>query len=193
MENLFLTDQEIIKIFKEHLKIESRVISVEDLFGIRNRTQIDYQPYYQRKYVWNNEKATYFMESILIGTEIPPLIFFHGNKQIEIIDGRQRYETIKNFMDDKLSLSPKGLIILKSLAKSTFSKLNKEVKNRFLDSKVRVIDFRVINEPKLDPNKEDLIKKEIFRRYNSGITPLRRTEVDKATFIGDPITIALKE
>lgn len=193
MENLFLTDQEIIKIFKEHLKIESRVISVEDLFGIRNRTQIDYKPYYQRKYVWNNEKATYFMESILIGTEIPPLIFFHGNNQIEIIDGRQRFETIKNFMDDKLSLNPKGLMILKSLAKSTFTKLNKEVKNRFLDSKVRVIDFRVINEPRLDPNKEDLIKKEIFRRYNSGITPLRRADVDKATFIDDPITKKIKE
>ncbi|MCX6707779.1 MAG: DUF262 domain-containing protein, partial [Candidatus Woesearchaeota archaeon] len=193
MENLFLTDQEIIKIFKEHLKIESRVISVEDLFSVRNKTQIDYQPYYQRKYVWNNEKATYFMESILIGTEIPPLIFFHGNKQIEIIDGRQRYETIKNFMDDKLALNPRGLMILKSLAKCTISKLDKEVLNRFLDSKIRIIDFRVINEPKLDLTKEDLIKKEIFRRYNSGITPLRRADVDKATFIEDPITKRIKE
>ncbi|MBU0962714.1 MAG: DUF262 domain-containing protein [Nanoarchaeota archaeon] len=193
MENLFLTDQEIIKIFKEHLKIESRVISVEDLFGIRNRTQIDYRPYYQRKYVWNNEKATYFMESILIGTEIPPLIFFHGNNQIEIIDGRQRFETIKNFMEDKLVLNPKGLMILKSLGKLSFSKLNKDILIRFLDSKIRVIDFRVINEPKLDPKKEDLIKKEIFRRYNSGITPLRRSDVDKATFIDDPITKKIKE
>ena len=94
MENLFLTDTEIIKIFKEHLKIESRVVSIEDLFSIRHRKQIDFKPYYQRKYVWNNEKASYFVESILIGTEIPPLIFFHGADQIEIIDGRQRFETI---------------------------------------------------------------------------------------------------
>lgn len=193
MENLFLTDQEIIKIFKEHLKIESRVISIEDLFSIRHRKQIDFKPYYQRKYVWNNEKASYFVESILIGTEIPPLIFFHGADQIEIIDGRQRFETIKNFLDDKLTLNPKGLMILKSLGKFSFSKLDKEVSNRLLDSKIRVIDFRVINEPKLDLKKEDLIKKEIFRRYNSGITPLRRAEIDKAIFIEDPITKRLKD
>jgi len=40
MENLFLTDQEVIKIFREHLKIESRVISIEDLFNIRNRNRL---------------------------------------------------------------------------------------------------------------------------------------------------------
>ncbi|MFA5176370.1 MAG: DUF262 domain-containing protein [Candidatus Nanoarchaeia archaeon] len=194
MENLFLTDQDVIKIFKEHLKIESRVIPIEELFKIRNKNKIDFKPYYQRNYVWNNEKASYFIESLLIGTEIPPLIFFHGNNNnIEIIDGRQRFETIYNFLEDKLTLNEKGLIILKSLDKIKYSKLAPELLTRFLESKIRVIDFKLINEPKLDIKKEDLIKKEIFRRYNSGITPLRRSDVDKAVFIDDPITKKLKD
>lgn len=194
MENVFLSDAEIINIFKNHLKIESRVISIEDLFNLRNNNVIDFKPYYQRKYVWNDEKATYFIESILLGTEIPPLIFFYSNNnKIEIIDGRQRYETMKNFLDNKLTLNNKGLLIFKNLNKNSISKLNQEFLDRFLNSKIRIIDFKLINEPKLDLNKEDKIKKEIFRRYNSGITPLRRSDVDKAVFIEDPITNILKD
>ena len=193
MENVFLTDQEIINIFKDHLKIESRIISILDLFNARYKNKINYSPYYQRKYVWDDTKATYFIESIFIGTEIPPLILFHGEDKIEIIDGRQRYETIKNFYENKLVLNLKGLMMLKKLNGLSYDKLDDKLLNRFLDYKIRVIDFRILNEPKLDPNKEDLIKKEIFRRYNSGITPLKRSDVDKAVFIEDPITKELKE
>jgi uncharacterized protein with ParB-like and HNH nuclease domain len=80
------------KIFKEHLKIETYSKSIDGLLGPRLRGKINYAPYYQRNYVWDINKATYFIESILLGTEIPPLIFFDNNTEIEIIDGRQRFE-----------------------------------------------------------------------------------------------------
>ena len=35
---------------------------------------------------------------------------------------------------------------------------------------------------------EDKIKKEIFRRYNSGITPLQKYDIERAIFIDDPLT-----
>ncbi|WP_415781606.1 hypothetical protein, partial [Mesobacillus zeae] len=34
----------------------------------------------------------------------------------------------------------------------------------------------------MDERKEDLIKKEIFRRYNSGITPLKSAEIENARY-----------
>jgi chromosomal replication initiation ATPase DnaA len=37
-----------------------------------------------------------------------------------------------------------------------------------------------------------LVKKEIFRRYNSGITPLRKPEIEKAVYIHDDITSSFK-
>ncbi len=89
-------------------------------------------------------KPTYFIESILIGTEVPPLIFFDNNKNIEIIDGRQRFETILRFMDNQFSLSTKGLKILRQLGKKTFSELaktDKEILDNFLDAKIRIINF----------------------------------------------------
>ena len=64
----------------------------------------------------DEEKATYFIESILLGTEIPPLVLFQTKDKNEVIDGRQRYETIKRFLEDKLVLKDKGLHNLKALA-----------------------------------------------------------------------------
>ena len=61
--------------------------------------------------MWDEEKATYFIESILLGTEIPPLVLFQTNDKNEVIDGRQRYETIIRFLEDKLVLKDKGYIV----------------------------------------------------------------------------------
>ena len=97
-------------IFVNKLKIESKVVSIDSLFNDESKVRkTRYNPPYQRNYVWDSEKATYFLESILIGTEIPPLIFFRSEGRIEIIDGRQRYETILRFLHDELKLKKSGL------------------------------------------------------------------------------------
>lgn len=184
------------KIFKEHLKVETYSKSIDSLFSPRLKNKIDYKPYYQRNYVWDYNKATYFIESILLGTEIPPLIFFDNNSGIEIIDGRQRFETIMRFMENKFPLKPKGLQILSQLKNSYYDDLAKndrEIIDKFLDAKLRIIEFKLVNEPRLDKYLEDRIKKEIFSRYNSGITPLKRAEIDNAIYDNDALSTAFKE
>lgn len=189
--------QEIFeKIFKEHIKVETYSKSIDSLFSPRLRNKIDYKPYYQRNYVWDYNKATYFIESILLGTEIPPLIFFDNNSNIEIIDGRQRFETIMRFMENKFSLKPKGLQILTQLKNNSYDDLAKndrEIIDKFLDAKLRIIEFKLVNEPPLDKYLEDRIKKEIFSRYNSGITPLKKAEIDNAIYDDDALSEAFKE
>lgn len=184
------------KIFKEHLKVETYSKSIDSLFSPRLRNKIDYKPYYQRNYVWDYNKATYFIESILLGTEIPPLIFFDNNSGIEIIDGRQRFETIMRFMENKFALKPKGLQILTQLKNNSYDDLAKndrEIIDKFLDAKLRIIEFKLVNEPPLDKYLEDRIKKEIFSRYNSGITPLKKAEIDNAIYDDDALSEAFKE
>lgn len=184
------------KIFKEHLKIETYSKSIDSLYSPRLKNKIDYKPYYQRNYVWDYNKATYFIESILLGTEIPPLIFFDNNENIEVIDGRQRFETILRFMENKFSLKPKGLTHLKQLKNHTYdglAKNDREIIDNFLDAKLRIIEFKLVNEPPLDKFLEDRIKKEIFSRYNSGITPLRKAEIDNAIYDEDPLSNEFKD
>ena len=197
MDNKSITSQlsqkEFESIFKNNMKITSYSMSIKTLFSDRMQKKIDYNPYYQRNYVWDRAKATFFIESILLGTDIPPLIFFNSGGKIEVIDGRQRFETMKKFKEGDLSLNIKGLLELPQLKNNTFNKLDDDIKGIFQDVKIRIFEFEVINEPKLSEYLEDKIKKEIFRRYNSGITALNTSEIDNAVYDDDNITIEFKK
>ncbi|MBS4028601.1 MAG: DUF262 domain-containing protein [Ignavibacteriales bacterium] len=191
-----IRQEDFEKIFKQHLKIETYSKSINSLLSPRSLRKINFSPYYQRNYVWDKNKASYFIESILLGTEIPPLIFFNNNTEIEVIDGRQRFETILRFKDNKFSLSKNGLTALTQFAKSNYDGLarkDRTIIENFLDSKIRIIEFALVNEPPLDKFLEDRVKKEIFSRYNTGITPLKKSEIDNAIYDENPLSNSFKE
>lgn len=182
-------------IFVNKLKIESKVVSIDSLFNDESKVRkTHYNPPYQRNYVWDSEKATYFLESILIGTEIPPLIFFRSEGRVEIIDGRQRYETILRFLHDELKLKKSGLkkLDVLNIDKRSFSDLSDDLKNDFLDTKLRIIEYSFHSKDGLTKSDEDSVKQEIFKRYNSGITPLKSIEIDKAIYFEDDLNSFFK-
>jgi hypothetical protein len=181
-------------ILKTNLKIEHSVKSIESLFeNKRLSKKINYSPYYQRNYVWDKQKASYFIESILIGTEIPPLVFFNNGESIEVIDGRQRFETIRKFIDLEFSLVKSGLDRLSFLNKKNFNDLHPDVKEILRNTKLRIFEFSILNLSNISEYEEDLVKKEIFRRYNSGITPLKKPDLEKAIYIEDDLTNHFKK
>jgi len=160
---LLSKEQEILNIFKENLKVESRVMTVDTLFcNPRKRRSIKEDPYYQRNYVWDEDKASYFIESILLGTEVPPLIFFTNEIITEVIDGRQRFETIERFINNKFHLTNKGLSVLKDLKKKSFSDLNPDIQEILWDTTLRIIEFSTVKNATLNEQTEDFIKKEIL-------------------------------
>jgi uncharacterized protein with ParB-like and HNH nuclease domain len=190
----------------ENLHIRSTSQSIDSLLTSRRKT-IDYEAPYQRNYVWNEEKASFFIESILLGVEIPPLILFihaQDKKTLEVIDGRQRYETIEKFKTGKFSLRKNGLTKLKNLAGKKYADLidnedkgeeNEKYRRAFNNTTLRIIEFSSKNpNSDVDTQKqlEDKISKEIFRRYNTGITPLKKVEVKNARHEGDTFTGLMK-
>ncbi|CUP37119.1 Protein of uncharacterised function DUF262 [[Eubacterium] contortum] len=184
---------DIIGVFKNSLRVENTVKSISHTFlNERYSKSVDFAPYYQRKYVWDEDKATYFIESILLGTEVPPIVLFENGTKKEVIDGRQRYETIKRFLEDKIVLTEKGLKALTSLAGLRYINLPDNVKDTFRNTKIRILNFNVVNEPALNELQKDKVKKEIFRRYNSGITALKSQEIERAEYINDIIAKQLK-
>ena len=185
---------DIVEIFKTHLRIDNSVKSIAHTFlNDRYANRIDYAPYFQRKYVWDTEKASYFIESILLGTEIPPIVLFDSGVKNEVIDGRQRYETIKRFLENKFAIDSKGLKSLTSFAELHYSELPDVIKAEFKNTKIRILQFSIVNEPSLTPEQEDKVKKEIFKRYNSGIIALRQQEIDRAVYINDHLVHEFKE
>ena len=188
-----IKEDEFLRVFKNSIKITARTISVKTLLSDRNLKRINYSPYYQRNYVWDIIKQSFFIESVILGTEIPPLIFFKSGLKIEVIDGRQRFETLKKFKDNEITLNRRGLMTLVNIAKQNFNKLEPDkLKQIFLESNIRVFEFEIINEPGLNDIIEDKIKKEIFRRYNTGITPLSSSEVDNAKYDKDELSELFK-
>lgn len=175
------------------VKVTSELKKIESALGARLVSKTNYQPYYQRNYVWDTEKQTYFIESVLIGTEVPPLIFYEKSDGFEVIDGRQRFQTLLRFQDNQLALSAKGLTVRLDLAQKRFRDLSPQDRDAFLDSKLRLIQFAVVDPGAVSERAQDMLKKEIFRRYNSGITPLRQVEVDRAIYIADEPTQFIKE
>ena len=76
------------------------------LFSERDEIQVD--PEYQRKGgVWNKEKKQLLIDSILNDYDIPKIYFHdlpetqHNQYEYSVIDGRQRLETIWQFMSDE--------------------------------------------------------------------------------------------
>ena len=184
---------DIVEIFKTHLKIENSVKSIAHTFlNERYASRIDFAPYFQRKYVWDNEKASYFIESILLGTEIPPIVLFDNGVINEVIDGRQRYETIKRFLENRFALDARGLKSLTGFVGFHYSELPEMIKAEFKNTKIRILQFSIVNEPSMTSGQEDRVKKEIFKRYNSGIVALKQQEIDRAAYINDPLVHALK-
>lgn len=185
---------DIIEIFKTHLKIDNSVKSIAHTFlNDRYASRIDFAPYFQRKYVWDGEKASYFIESILLGTEIPPIVLFDDGSKNEVIDGRQRYETIKRFLENSFALNEKGLKSLTAFGNLHYAELPEEIKAEFKNTKIRILQFSIVNEPALTPILEDKVKKEIFKRYNSGIIALKQQEIERAAYINDAFVHAFKE
>lgn len=184
---------DIVEIFKTHLKIENSVKSIAHTFlNERYASRIDFAPYFQRKYVWDNEKASYFIESILLGTEIPPIVLFDNGVINEVIDGRQRYETIKRFLENRFALDARGMKSLTGFVGFHYSELPEMIKAEFKNTKIRILQFSIVNEPSMTSGQEDRVKKEIFKRYNSGIVALKQQEIDRAAYINDPLVHALK-
>lgn len=185
-------------IFGHRIQIGSKLRSIMGVFFNQDSQEVtDYKPSYQRNYVWDDEKATYFIESIFLGTEIPPLVYFKTitDEAIknEIIDGRQRYQTILRFVQGDLRLKKNGLQRLgevKEIVGKTFDELPDTYKTLFQETRIRIIEIRFLTDH--TPEEEDALKKEIFQRYNSGITPLKNVDIYKAQYYYNDLNTYLK-
>lgn len=177
------------EIFLNNLKVENLLKEISSIFEENKYTKkINYKPYFQREYVWGLDKATYLIESILLSTEIPPIVLFYDDFENQVIDGRQRCETIEKYLNNKFPLQEKGLKVLKSFAGMYYRDLPEEIKFKFLDTKLRIIQFSVVNRKNIGEYEEEKVKKEIFKRYNSGIMPLKKEEIERAEYISDELT-----
>ena len=133
-----------------------------------------YVPSYQREFVWNNEKRSRFIESVLLGVPLTPfLVSEDENGRLEIIDGSQRIRTLISFYDNVLRL--RKLKKLDTLNSAKFKDIPKKIQRYFenRDFKIIIVD---------EANSE--IKQDIFNRVNTSSEKLTDSEIRKGAYSG---------
>lgn len=149
-----------------------------DVATLCNRIQngdLILQPEFQREYVWDDTKASRFIESILM--QIPtPVIYLaedvDGKKLT--IDGHQRLKSIFRFWSNEFPL--KNLTFFKELNGKKFKDLDKEYQRRLLDGVLRTILIR--------RESDSDVKFELFERLNTGSVHLNSQELRNCVYLG---------
>ncbi|MBY7649787.1 MAG: hypothetical protein C4617_04790 [Candidatus Liberibacter europaeus] len=124
-----------------------------------------YVPWYQRRFIWNKTRQSKFIESVFMDLPIPYVFLADiGRKDafLEIIDGRQRIETLNRFVRGQLKIQNLGL--LKELSGLYFKDFPVGMQRRFLATPLRAVMF-------LGQCDEQYIE-EIFTRLNLGVPAL---------------------
>lgn len=83
-------------------------ISIASFHEQNQLQKFNFEPPYQRRSVWSDEKQSYFIDSILRNFPIPPL-FLHrkidpdtGKTSFDVIDGKQRLTAIARFINNEI-------------------------------------------------------------------------------------------
>lgn len=133
------------------------------------------------------------IETILINGEVPPLTVVITDGIYEIIDGRQRYETILRFQNNEFSLKAAHLKKLKELDGLTFSQLPPNVRKIFEEYKIKMITYTPERGVSLEWKDIEKIKRDLFRKYNYGMTALSKSEVARAKYLYDDLTNKIRD
>lgn len=157
-----------------------------DLCEDRDDGNLICDPEYQRRFVWSEEKQSSFIESILYGIDTPIIYFveakhdFGNNAKLvkEVIDGRQRLETIFRFRNNQLTLTglKKNSPLYDQLENTSYKSLLPKLQNAFKGYSIRTVTFKLVDS-KVDIDTQLKFKYQLFQRYNSGLTALNQQEL----------------
>ena len=154
---------------------------VETLYNRYKRGQLNIQPSYQRKYVWDAKKASQLIESILLGIPIP-IIYLAQDQDghVNVIDGQQRLTSLFSFIDGKFpnnrTFKLVGMNVFADLQGKTFKDLTDAQQSAIYDYPMRAITFTKDSDPEL--------QYEIFARLNTGSVALNDQELRNCIYRG---------
>jgi len=141
-----------------------------------------YVPDYQREFVWQPDKQSRFIESVLLGVPLTPfLVSEDEDNRLEIIDGSQRIRTLLAFYENKLKL--RKLKKLTQIEKAKFEDLPRSLQNY-----IKNRDFRIIVVSHVNLS----IRQDIFDRINTSSEKLTDSEIRKGSYSGAFYKLVLK-
>lgn len=163
-----------LKEMQKQIEYDTRDLTVELLVEKLKKGEF-FIPTYQRHFIWKAKNKDMFIESVLLGLPIPFMFFGDcEDGRMEVIDGAQRMQTLKQFIDNEMKL--KNLEKLPLLKGFGFEDLPKPQQRKFLNKYLRVV---ILNE-----NTTNDVRQDLFNRINTRGEKANDSEIRRGSYPG---------
>lgn len=180
-------DSELVEPFDpDAISIAQKVITMDVLLRRLKQESIVLAPSFQRKEVWDITRKSRLIESIMLNIPLPMFYVAADERGFwEVVDGLQRLSTIRDFMlgnKDGVFLQLKNLEFLnerygnKAWKAIENNSSHQKLVNSIYETEMR---FTII-----EPGTPEAVKRNIFKRINTGGMPLTAQEIRHALYEG---------
>ncbi|MGG0418596.1 DUF262 domain-containing protein [Priestia aryabhattai] len=187
------TQLEIIdKALFEDLLVWGTDWTMGTIFNLIKKEKIDLSPKMQRRDVWDAQKKSKLIESILLNIPVPQIILAEKSEnkgQYMVIDGKQRLLSITQFLNSLAEnktenfkeLELKKLEVLSSLNDLNAEKIRSE---ETLSDYIDIFENQTIRTIIIKNWKDESVLFTVFNRLNTGTEPLSAQELRMTLYPG---------
>ena len=182
-----MEDEFITPFNPDDISINSQTVALDTVLRRIKQNRIRLAPSFQRNSVWDDTRKSRLIESMML--KIPlPMFYVSSDKDNnwDVVDGLQRITTIKEFIlgnydsqkerYDEKGFKLKNLEFWRKLNGQTYDDIPGKLYNNIAETE---LSFTVIN-----PDTPEEVKRNIFKRINTGGMPLTAQEIRHALYQG---------
>lgn len=158
----------------DDIRVSTRNFSLRNVIDMIAEGGLDLAPDFQRLHVWKQVQKVQLIESVLLQIPLPAFYFAEDATGVmQVVDGVQRLSTINDFVTGDPGrgggFELNGLEYLRDVKGNRFDDLPAVWKRRIYNTQIVA---HVI-----EPSTPAAVMYDIFRRINTGGTPLRAQEI----------------
>ncbi|MFN6543967.1 DUF262 domain-containing protein [Mycolicibacterium nivoides] len=155
----------------EQIRVSTGSFSLRNILDQIDEGSLELAPDFQRGRVWKLDQKSLLVESLLLQIPLPAFYFAEDAEgAFHVVDGLQRLSTLHSFVrGGKHSFALRGLEYLKDAEGALFSDLAVQWQRRINNTQL------IVNV--IDPTTPPGVMYDIFKRINTGGTPLNAQEI----------------